>query len=836
MIFVFAGLFIPKIFGQDLLSEGTVSDLGSKIFGQDIDAAADKLSFVGDNIVAEGHVSIKYEAIWVTADKAVINLSNKDVEATGRVKFVQRKRRKTEIPYEEYLKLLEKPDVKVIRNGYVMTPTGKQLVDVTLVEEIHSWTGDRAVGNLTTGIFDLGKFAGHYDAFFVSGKHAERTPKGEIRIKDAKLTTCEYVKDNHEHYSVTATSISVWPWDEDQSQNMRYMKDADHYSLIAYNTVLRVFDIPIFYFPVMYKPAWDSGFGISTRMGSNTDWGYFLQLKKTFKLPSVVDGFSNKVSLFGDYYSKRGFGGGVGAQSLSQNTKTDFFMYGIHDRGVKPRRGRMKFDEGRYDLWVSHINHITPRLDFRGRFEMLSDVDFLHDFFRTREDIDPQPATYGALEYQFDRLSVGAYVRPKVNRFFSVVEKLPEVRIDVPRQELFKNIYYQGEMSFNYMKMNWRHFNYPRAKGGPDPKDYESFRFDSLNMLYYPFKISEINLIPRAGIRFTAYSRSSDTKIDQQQIENYVKVDAPYTDNPGTIVNYDSKGGSKFRVVAEFGLEANTKIQQSWMNAKSAFWEIDGFRHVMVPYLNYNFIPTPTVSRDRLYYFDDIDRIEKQHFIRIGIKNRLQTRRGAYGAQEIYDWASIEHYMDFHFHSFDDTTVGDFGTVVNFQPFSNLSAKADLLFNMGKGTLSRFSPTLEYQINEDWRVFGGYYYQNTYTQRAAYSMGSSITDITSGTAFERSYSRNHSIFGGLEFPIIDDKTKGMGQINYNFEQAMLDEAKIGITRSLHCWEVGFEYRIRQRNDDIGDMMWEHAFMFTLGLTAYPSFKVSAKQEVGGAND
>jgi hypothetical protein len=33
-----------------------------------------------------------------------------------------------------------------------------------------------------------------------------------------------------------------------------------------------------------------------------------------------------------------------------------------------------------------------------------------------------------------------------------------------------------------------------------------------------------------------------------------------------------------------------------------------------------------------------------------------------------------------------------------------------------------------------------------------------------------------------------------------------------------------------------DWNWEHQFMFTVGLSAVPGFKISAKQEVGGAND
>lgn len=824
--------FVVVPSGYSFLNAAGLADLGSKLAGEDVDASADNLSFVGNNIIAEGHVSVKYKEIWVSADKAIINMSTKDVEATGRVKFIQRKRSTKELTYEEYLKLLKDPDVKITRNGYVMTPTGRQLVDATIVEEIHSWTGKRAVGNLTTGIFDLGEFSGKYDAYFISGEHAERTPKGTIRVKDVKLTTCEYVEDKHDHYSLTASSITIWP--DKNTDDPKYLQDSGHYSILAYNGLLRVYDIPIFYFPVFYRPPDDGpGWGISVRTGQDSDWGYFVQLKKTFKLWNYPN---TKVALFFDYFSKRGPGGGLELTSNTQDSSTEFFMYGVYDKGVDPKKGRFKFSEDRYDIRLSHLNHITPRLDFRGHLEKLSDVNFLHDFFRKREDIDPQPVSFGALEYQFNRLSAGVYVRPRLNDFYSVVEKLPELRIDVPRQELFKNLYYQGEMSFDYLRMKWRHYDLPRSAGGIDMSNYQTMRFDSLNMFYYPFKVSEINIIPRAGVRFTTYSKTSKTKIDQKQLETYGIVDSPYADNPGSVVNYDSRGGTKFRFAAEFGIEANTKIYQSWQDAKSAFWEIDGFRHVMVPYINYNYMPSPTLNRDRIYYFDDIDRLEEQNFVRVGIKNRLQTRRGAYGAQQIYDWASIEHYIDFHFNEYQGDYVGDFGTIFKFQPFDTLTANADLLINVGKGSISRFAPSIEYKINEDWKISGGYYYQNEYTERSTYSMGSSLTDITSGSAFERHYSKNQSIYGGIEFPIIDEKTRGEGKINYNLEASMLDEGSVGIVRTFHCWELGFEYRLRQRNDDIGDNMWEHMFMFTLSLTAVPSFKVSAKQGVGGANN
>ncbi|MCK5845445.1 MAG: hypothetical protein KAG97_12100, partial [Victivallales bacterium] len=338
------------------------------------------------------------------------------------------------------------------------------------------------------------------------------------------------------------------------------------------------------------------------------------------------------------------------------------------------------------------------------------------------------------LEYQFDRFSAGALVRPRVNNFFSVVESLPEVRLDIPRQELFANIYYQGETTFNYRRMNWRHYDHPRSQGGQDIKRYESARFDTLHMFYYPFKLAMFNFIPRAGIRMTAYSKTSKKKISDDDINNYFVVDSPSTDSGGNINNYDSKGGSEFRFAGEVGMEVNTKIYRTWQTAKSAFWGVDGLRHVIVPYLNYNFIPEPSVDREHIYYFDDIDRIREQNFLRVGVKNRLETRRGNYGDQEVYTWASLEHYLDFHFASEKNfNTVGDFGTILKFNPTPNFSSTMDLLCDVGQGRLNRFDFRLDYDINEDWKVFMGYYYQREYEQRSVYSMGSSLTDITSGS-------------------------------------------------------------------------------------------------------
>jgi lipopolysaccharide assembly outer membrane protein LptD (OstA) len=151
-----------------------------------------------------------------------------------------------------------------------------------------------------------------------------------------------------------------------------------------------------------------------------------------------------------------------------------------------------------------------------------------------------------------------------------------------------------------------------------------------------------------------------------------------------------------------------------------------------------------------------------------------------------------------------------------------------LLVDVGGGSISRFSTRLDYRIAEDWKVFAGYFYQNDYTQRSVYSMGSSLTDITSGSSFTRTYGKRQSIFGGLEFPIIDDKTRGTVSMYYDLDDNMINEARVGVIRKFHCWEAGVEWRVKERNDDVGEREWENTFMFTVSLTDLPSVKIAAK--------
>ncbi|MFZ2655530.1 MAG: putative LPS assembly protein LptD [Victivallales bacterium] len=841
----FAVLFALALMVSSL-PEADAADVLSSIMKEDVNATANKLEFQGNNIIGNGNVRLRYKELFITCDKIIVNVSTKDVEAVGNVKLIRRVAGQSQVTADELKKLQDDPKVKVTVESYVNKPSGKQGILVRTITEKLDWRGEKAVGNLTTGVFDLGKYEGSVGLYYFKGESAEREADGSITIYNAEMTSCEYIAEDHEHYSVTASKIRLIPQEGFSDLTNKGSRDVGRYDIWAYWCWVKIGGVPVLPLPFVYKPTDSSGWGWQIRGGHDSDWGYFIQTRKRF---IIYDNPHIETGLYLDYYMKRGPGGGLDLDIATEKTKTYGFAYGLYDQDpykAAPTNQRFDIDKGRYDLKLNNLSHITPRMDFRGQIEKLSDANFLYDFFRDRYNDDPQPPSFASLDYQFNRFTASVDYRQRINSFFTEVQRLPEGRIDIPRQELFNsNIYYQGENSAGYFWMKWRDYDDSRTMGnGVDPKDYKAFRFDSLHMFYYPLQVDWLNILPRAGVRLTYYSKTSKTKVDPNDLNTMFTVDNPQgTQTGGDVVNYDDKGGEKLRVAAETGVEMNTKIYRTWNDAKSAFWDIDGIRHVMVPYLNYNFIPEPTLSRDKIYYFDDIDRIDEQNFIRLGLKNRLQTRRGDYNREEIYTWASIENYFDFHFNKEQDTkgknftNLGDFGTKIELDPFNDLHLASQLLINSGTFTLNKFMIGLTYDITDEWKASLGYNYQDKYTQRSTYSMGSSLADINSGSAFIANYAKFQSIRGKLEFPIMP-KMRGEVEISYDIDNHMIQDSMLRIIRTFHCWELALEYGIRQNNNDSDSKETKNTVGIMLYLTAAPSAKIMARQSAspgGGSN-
>jgi hypothetical protein len=344
-----------------------------------------------------------------------------------------------------------------------------------------------------------------------------------VTLKNGEVSSCEYLESDNAHYAIAASEIKITPH-EARFYDIKHADfDKGDSSVLLVNGVVKIYGVPVLWLPVFYKPK-EENLGLAgMQFGKSGDWGFFVNLYREIQFSDAPD-FRAKLHL--DFYEERGIGYGIEGRVNAPESRTDFFVYSIYDKDQFEKDDyhlyRVKVPHNRYDFRISNVTHITPQMDFRGMFDYQSDPYIMRDFFENEYNKNPQPATFAALEQQFDRFSLSGYMSFRTNDFFNTVEKIPQIRMDIPRQEIFDTgLYYQGDFDASYMKRKWIDFDRNPAALSRYSKlqDYDAFRFDMTHFLYYPVRNRYFTLVPRIGFKLTAYSDSSKTKVTDDDLQ-----------------------------------------------------------------------------------------------------------------------------------------------------------------------------------------------------------------------------------------------------------------------------------------------------------------------------
>ena len=832
---------------------------------------ADRWHLVGKNIIASGNVHIPFGNFEVRADQAVLNLESEDLEAVGNISLQRWQHAKIFVEPGELEELTQRAGVRIRIIGSTADIWGKRKIQIDVARPADSISAQRITGNLKTGYLSFDRATLRFRNMICRVESGERKPDGVFILNNAEMSACGYLEFDNGHYSIGAKQMKLTPFAPESFdlKEKDFGSGTGDYSVWLTNGWAKIYGVPLLWLPAFYKPRDESPGIASVVFGKSSNWGYYVSLRKRFQL---LDYPVSSVQLMGDYYSLRGFGYGANGHFDLDNSRTSFFAYSIYDnhpyKESDYHKYRFDIPQSRWNFRVSNVSHITPRLDFRAAAEFTSDYFFTRDFFNARYSADPQPSTYAALEQQFDIFSVSLYFRLRVNEFYSTVEKIPEARIDLHRQQIFNTpLYYQGDLSASYMRMRWLRFNKnPRElfyrqqrlkqlHDGVAPEDivipkftlkdynlydYEAFRFDTTHFVYLPLQKYGFSLIPRAGFKLTAYSNSSKNPVSTADLIKLFTAANPTSTGVGGLNNYDRRGGSKVRVVGELGAEASFKIHNTWQNARSSLLGIDGLRHVMRPYINYTYISKPNVDRKYLFYFDDIDRIEKENFFRFGLENRLQTRNGDSGLREYF---SMENYWDLHLEKSSENSnlsnVGNFCTKISFKPIKGLTFSTEFSIDLGgnneevepyrrKGGrernvglrakwLNRWNLSVSYEPVKDFVFTFAYDYYRPYNARSAYSMGSTFELLDAGSYFNCYRSRRSETFRfGARMPLTPDRrTYGAFNITYDVLKGGFSTIGFMVTRQFHCVEV-IGSLVFDRDDDASSG-WNTNFAIQLRL-------------------
>ncbi len=543
------------------------------------------------------------------------------------------------------------------------------------------WTGDSLDVDMTDpkapGV-ESGDMIAYYAPYRVEAAHGGLRD-GAYYGEDVTFTTCTNAP-GHRHYELWARDIVVVPDDD----------------LTAHGAVPYLFNIPFFYWPYFWKDL-HNHYGFRFEPGYQSRWGLYLLTTYKMRVWRADDENWVDSRTHFDLRQKRGVAYGETVNWYSTDIGDGWVTaYGLNDRYKEKKLKRDGIDDrSRYRFRLNHDLPITEldRILVQGVY--LSDRRMLHDFFEDEYDEMPQPENYVTYTRTADYYLAGLSANFRLNDFYTQVERLPEGWINVNQREIGETgLYYDSENSAAYLRKVFAE----SESGASD--DYDAGRLDTLHALSYPLKVAGfLSVVPTVSWRGTYYSKT------REQLQEDVVSMFSITNGTGEEFSYpvtnsvtrNVEDDADFRSVARFDLETSFKMYGSWIAEDDAPW-----RHVIEPYANYTYIPEPNLVPEDLYPFDSIDEIDFQHTVRLGVRNRWQTKdpvvfaNGVVEHKHVREFMFLDTYADVRIEpEEDEETIAALHVDTDFRPATWFRFKNEFTYDMDEDELSKITSFLQ---------------------------------------------------------------------------------------------------------------------------------------------
>lgn len=454
--------------------------------------------------------------------------------------------------------------------------------------------------NFRTREMDVEKFMAEMDPYRVMAERIRRVDANHILMYTSTVTTC----------------TNTWP-------NVHYRLESDELdvvqgeSLRAHGAVMFLGPVPIMYTPYWYRNLRDE-FGFRLYVGASSRMGFFALSSYRYPLGDGVNGETHV-----DYRTKRGVAAGQDIRWKARDGSYFGDVSGYYANDQEPMDDDdsldAPIDKDRYRLRIRDTWYVNPEDYLLVQAQYLSDTDILEDFFEDEYRESSQPDNYASFTHRGRNYTASVLARIRLNDFYEAVNRLPEVSLNFSRQQIGDSLlYYEGHSAASFLQKV-----YPEDSGS---KDYDALRLDLPNMVYFPTRnFGFLNIIPRAGYRGTYYSATFDQEDAGFEVVTNASVRADGTTNTTVSTNAITRTvdkGGQLRNLFELGVETSFKAFMTWDAA-------DGtpLRHVVEPYANYTFVPEPNITPDKLYQFDEVDTLTEANYVKLGVRNKLQTKR-----------------------------------------------------------------------------------------------------------------------------------------------------------------------------------------------------------------
>ena len=477
--------------------------------------------------------------------------------------------------------------------------------NVRVNQAAQEWVAPSAYYNFGTHTLKTVDARGFVDPLYLHVENLEQVGTNHYVFGQASITTCD---QEHSDYRLEATHGEIWTGDR----------------MVLNNAKMLLGNTPMFWFPVVVWSLKGDMPPVAVTVGENTRWGYFLLSSFTWKVNRDV-----AVSVHADERTDRGFGTGADVR-YDMGSAGEGLLTGYYLDDARPNRAdpALDIDHTRYRGEWQHKQYLTNDVTLTVDLNKLSDPEVMNDYFRREFGHDREPDSVADVTKRGPDYTLSLLVRPQFNDFFAEVERLPEAKLAVDRTRLGNTpFFYEGETSVGQYHNNPGDTN---ILGSVVDTNFvgNATRADSFHQIVVPTMLGGwLSVIPRAGVRGSYYSRAPDSAPETQDVT---------------------------RVVYDLGTEASFKISREWDDVHSDWLHIDGLRHIIQPFADYQWIPRPDRATNELFQFDSvrdvtllggdrlsvtrysplefpayntIDSITAAETLRFGLRQSVQTRR-----------------------------------------------------------------------------------------------------------------------------------------------------------------------------------------------------------------
>ena len=633
---------------------------------------------------------------------------------------------------------------------------------VRLQRDDQVWASEQISYNFKTRIFGAESFRTGKYPVFAAGEKLSADRSNQVYSAQGALITTDDVSEPFT--KVRARSITIIPGRR----------------IIARHATMYLGRLPVFYFPYFNYPMNDQANQFTFVPGYRSSFGAYLLSTYHWFLNEEADG-----ALHLDYRVKRGVGVGPDLDlHLDRWGEVGFKYYYLHDLDPGTNSAGFPISDNRQRIQFSYDATPWTNFNVKSQIRYQSDDRLLADYFEGDYRRNPQPTTFLELNKLWDNFSLDVFAQPRVNDFFETVESLPEVKLSGFRQELGASpVFYESESSVGYYRRRFAETN-----SLPTGLDFEAARADTYHQLVMPETFfGWLNFIPRVGGRLSYYSRAT---------------------GPGATTEEEYRG------VFNTGAELTFKAARLWQEAESQLLDVHGLRHIVEPSINYVYVPRPSAVPSELPQFshespslrllpieypdyNSIDAVDSQNVIRLGLGNKLQTKREG----QLEDLLRWDLYGDWRLcPQTNQTAFADLWSDLLFRPRNWLILESQTRFDLDHGDFRMAFNNLTLAPNDTWNLSLGHWY---------------LRDDLSGAPNELGVGNN--LFTTSIFYRLNENWAFRASLYYEARLGRMQEQLYTVYRDFRSWTGALTLRTR----DNGTGQNDYTVAFTFSLKAMP---------------